>query len=252
MIALELVPHEIDALKEEALQSIADFGHEIQWINIPDVLRVSVRAWEAARVLLQCGISAIPHLRTIDRSVTESVEVLRPLVELGLQKVVLISGDPPEDSDFVSSGVTPIELVKALKEAYPELQCYGALDPYRQSLRAELDYGLAKLEAGFDGLFTQPFFCPNLLEAYLKYFPGVDIWVGISPVTSSGSRNYWEKVNKVAFPSDFESGLDYAARQAKTLLNVAERYGCNSYLMPITIKAEKYLPEIFSKGRKNT
>jgi methylenetetrahydrofolate reductase (NADPH) len=245
MISLELVPHSLEGLLNEA-QNAAENYSEIGWINVPDIMRLDTRSYDAAEFLLSKDINVIPHLRTIDRSIEDTVILLKGLVEKGLKRVVIVSGDPIDSPDFKPSGVTPVELVKVLKVELPQLDCYGGLDPYRQNLRDEIDYGLEKLEAGYKGLFTQPFFCESLLEAYLKYFPGAEIWVGISPVTSKSSIRYWENVNKVAFPSDFESGLEYASAQAKRLLKVAEKYGQNSYLMPITIKPKEYLPAVFT------
>ena len=42
------------------------------------------------------------------------------------------------------------------------------MDPYRQSLKAEIEYCHLKLQAGSDGLFTQPIFDENLVELLLN------------------------------------------------------------------------------------
>ncbi len=48
---------------------------------------------------------------------------------------------------------------------------YAGLDPYRDSLQSELNYTNEKLEAGADGLFTQPFFDLRWMEIYADHLP---------------------------------------------------------------------------------
>ncbi len=241
MIALELVPKTLSDLIDVSKQSLLDFP-ELKWINVPDVLRVEVRAQVAANAMLKENLPVIPHFRAIDYKEKDLLSIVADLVDLGLEKMLIVSGDIPKEGDFTPSGISPIDHVKVLKSEFPDLGIYGALDPYRVSFIDELKYSNEKLEAGFDGLFTQPFFSAEYLDSFLKYFDPNVIWAGISPVTKSTSLNYWTKVNKVPFPKGFDASLDGAVKISKEIMEVAEKNEAGIYFMPITVSAKKYLP----------
>lgn len=245
-IALELVPRSLDALLEECHMALQRFP-QLQAINIPEINRVPIKSLEASLHLRAAGQPVIPHFRTIDRSLEELERVVGLLVEQGLQQVLLISGDPPKDKEhFISSGVTPVMGVRALKKRFPALKVYTGLDGYRQSFRRELDYCFEKLDAGADGFFTQPFFSEGLLGLWMEQLPQTEIWVGVSPVTTESSRKYWERVNQVVFPPDFTLDLEFNCLHNRRLLHMAAEAGQNAYLMPITISAAEYLAALFS------
>lgn len=245
MISLELVPRYENDCLQEGLQAFAEF-EQINAINIPDVLRVPIRSWEMVSSFLSKQVNGIPHLRSIDRTAEDTVRILAPLVAEGMSKVLIVSGDIPADPQFVSSEQTPLDYVGPIKKAFPDLKVYAALDPYRSSISAEVSYCLQKIEAGFDGFFTQPFFETELLSIYLNRLQGTEVFAGISPVTSQRSIGYWEKVNKVSFPKGFQTNLQYQAELGRDLLKVSESYNQHSYLMPITLSAVEYLRAVFN------
>lgn len=245
-IALELVPRTLDGLLSESRLNLQSFP-QIQAINVPEINSVATKSFEASQHMLASGLPVVPHFRTIDRSLEELERMTGILVEQGLKEVLLISGDPPKDAaSFVSSGVSPVMGVRALKAKFPGLRVYTGMDGYRQSFRKELDYCYEKLEAGSDGFFTQPFFSEGLLELWLEQLPDTEVWVGVSPVTALSSRKYWERMNQVVFPPHF--GLDLASnvKLNRRLLDLAAGAGQKAYLMPITIAAEDYLRALFA------
>lgn len=248
MISLELVPRDLEELVAEAKAAMGQFN-QLDYINVPDVLRLSIHSWEAAEALLKEDIPAIPHLRAMDHTLAEYIEIIQPLMDLGLQKLILISGDAPaDDADFQPSGETPITLTRGLKKAFPQLEVYGALDPYRTHFQDELAYAHAKIEAGMDGLFSQPFFDERLLGIYLDQLEGIPFYAGLSPVTTEKSIGYWERVNKVVFPAEFEATLDYNAQLGQRCLDLVAAHKQNAYLMPIRISAQEYLSALWGQN----
>ena len=65
-------------------------------------------------------------------------------------------------------------------------------------------------------------------EAYINSsYSNVDIFIGISPVMTQKSYDYWVRVNNVTFPQNFELSQNYNAKLAKELLSVSKRYNKN-------------------------
>ena len=215
---------------------------KINAINIPELRSVEIKSFEASEHLLKNSVSAIPHFRLIDRTLENLEMLIEKLFLLGLKQVLLISGDPPlEASDFVPSGVKVPQAIKHIKTKFPKLKVYAGQDPYRQSFKKELDYCKEKLDSGADGFFTQPFFSEGLLAQWLEHLPETEMWIGLSPVTGKGSRNYWETVNQVVFPPNFRFDLEGNCIMGRRILTLIEAAQKDAYLMPITLPANKYL-----------
>jgi len=246
-IALELVPNSYEELSSDS-RFAHDASKQVCAINIPEMRSKSIKGYHAADHLLRQGFDAIPHFRTIDRTYEELQALIAPLIPLGLKSVLLISGDPIKDPAFKPSDLTPVNAIPRLKAAFPGLKVYVGFDPYRQSFRAELEYCKAKIAAGADGFFTQPFFSPFLLEDWLDQLVGTEVWVGLSPVTTESFKGYWEKTNKVVFPASFKIDLLSNCQNERCLLDVTARYGQKAYLMPVTVSIEEYLPALLSQA----
>lgn len=240
-IALELVPKTLDSFLKESKNYMNNFS-KIIGINIPELRSAEIKSFEASEFLLKNNIKAIPHFRLIDRSIEDLEQKIEKLVSLGLEQVLLISGDPPLDAtNFVPSGVKVPFAIKYLKNKFPKLKVYAGQDSYRQSFKKELDYCKEKLDSGADGFFTQPFFSEWLLNEWLDKLIDVDVWIGLSPVTGKSSRTYWENINQVVFPANFEFNLEGNGILGRKLLTLTEAANKNAYLMPITVSTEKYL-----------
>ncbi|MDR1830881.1 MAG: methylenetetrahydrofolate reductase [Candidatus Fibromonas sp.] len=243
-IALELVPRTLDSFLEESKVHINNFP-KIKAINIPELRSVEIKSFEASEHLLKNGVAAIPHFRLIDRTLDDLEAKIEKLVSLGLKQVLLISGDPPIDiPNFVPSGVKVPQAIKHLKAKFPQLKVYAGQDSYRQSFKKELDYCKEKLDAGAAGFFTQPFFSEGILNQWFEQLQEIEMWIGLSPVAGSASRNYWETTNQVVFPPNFRFDLEGNCIIGRRILTIIEAAGKNAYLMPIAISANKYLNEL--------
>lgn len=240
MIFLELVPRDSQQTIDESIQSLQNYS-QLSGINIPDIKQLQTRSYNMVDMLLEHNIDALPHIRTKDKSVSDYVEIVERLIQKGLKKILLVSGDSHQDAVFNTS---PIELTKALKSKFPQLTVYSAIDPYRQSFEDEVDYAKKKLAAGTDGFFTQPFFDIELVEQYLKEFSQTQLFIGISPVLSQKSYDYWVNVNNVAFPASFELNLKYNCELGKLILSKITHYKQHAYIMPIKIDLFNYLDKL--------
>jgi methylenetetrahydrofolate reductase (NADPH) len=253
IISLEAVPRSREALiaASAAIAGFPAIGH----INIPDLLRFSIRPWEACNILAEAfreperrPFTLTPHLRAIDFDPAAPFPHIAHFRSLGINRALVIAGDPPAPDTAEGRRVYPVETVsfiKKLKSEMPELRIYAAFDPYRNNIRYELDYLAAKEEAGAQGFFSQPFFDLRLLEIYAEYLEGKEVFWGVSPVLSGASWNYWESRNRAVFPKSFRPDLFWNVDFGRRVLGFCKTSGFNLYLMPIKVDLEAYLSGIF-------
>lgn len=245
MIFLELVPRDLDILLEEATWATSTYP-KIAGINIPDVPRLSTRSHDAAALLLENGIDAVPHIRTIDRECEATVAIVEHLVKLGMSKVLLITGDPPSSPMQNTYDVSPIMVTEKLRQRFPDLDVYCAMDPYRKNIQKEVIYCKQKRAVGVKGFFTQPFFDANLAAYYLDILRESSLFLGISPVITETSKHYWENRNRVVFPSHFELSLEYNVTLSKGIIDQVNALDQHVYLMPIKAPLKDYLQLLFA------
>ena len=248
-VCLEAVPRD----RETIVSSVkaAQAFPEIGLINIPDMLRFSIRSWEA------CGIIAgaeeasrplvpMPHIRAIDFDHHAAFPHKEYFQNLGIEQALVIAGDPSDSIDHKEYPAETPAFIKKLKTELPNLKIYAAFDPYRTNIRYELDYLKAKEDAGAEGFMSQPFFDLRLLEIYAEYLEGNDVYWGISPVLSASSRNYWESRNRAIFPKSFRPDLSWNVEFGRRVLDFCRDKGFNLYLMPIKVDLEIYLEGLFA------
>lgn len=243
-ISIELVPRSYEGLETE-INSIRNEFPQIDTMNIPDLLNCSIRSWDACIKNAGRFTTVVPHIRSIDFDLNSSFELGGLLQKNSIKAILAVTGDPPQDTSRTVYDNTSIDLIKSVKKEYPGMKVYAAIDPYRYSLRDELNIIRRKLDAGADGFFTQPFFDVRLLELYMEQMDGVSVYWGVSPVTTENSKRYWEKRNNVVFPRSY--GLDLAsnAAVAREIMKSADSHGSSVYFMPIKVDPVEYLREVF-------
>ncbi|MEO5348816.1 MAG: methylenetetrahydrofolate reductase [Magnetococcus sp. YQC-3] len=244
-ISIELVPRDAAALQAE-LRQVREAFQAVQLINLPDLPRFSLRSWEGCALVRPLFSHAIPHIRATDILVDQPPPMAERLRALGLQEVLLITGDPHPDRPAPANACTLLQAIRHFKACMPELRVYAALDPYRQSFRQEYAYLQEKLAAGADGFFTQPFFDLRLMEMYAELLAATPIFWGVSPVTTESSRAYWEKRNHVLFPAHFAPTLEWNRAFARAALAFARQQQSHIYFMPIRTDVVQYLEGILS------
>lgn len=244
-ISIELVPRSVTALEDECLAIKARFP-SLEVANIPDILRMPMRSWEACRIAKRYFRRVIPHLRAIDFCLTKAGDI-ESAVD-GFDEVLIISGDPPRDFSRQTYPTSSVELIAFIKQRFPHLRVFAGVDPYRQGPRAELDYLKRKHEAGADAFFTQPFFCLHLLDAYVSMLSSYNVFWGISPVLSDKSQSYWEATNKAIFAADYQHTLEFNQSFARSFLSRLSGDHAHAYFMPIRTNTVAYLEGIFDAG----
>ena len=244
-ISIELVPRGREALGQE-LQQVREHFPFIETVNIPDLLKFPLRSWDACCQAKQLFPHAIPHLRAIDFDLRQPFPLTETFVRHGIDSVLVIAGDQPQDMSRRVFRTSSVELIRAIKAQLPELKVYAGIDPYRAGIKTELDYVMRKLDAGAAGFFTQPFFDLRLMEIYRDLLAGLEVFWGVSPVMSERSKDYWDNLNNAIFPPDFEPTLEWNRRFARQSLEFGLRTDSSLYFMPIRVDLAAYLDGILS------
>jgi methylenetetrahydrofolate reductase (NADPH) len=239
-ISIELVPRSKEALCAE-IDFIRQELSSVGMVNVPDLLRFDLRSWDACELARERVPRAVPHLRAMDFPLDSADQIAALLTEKGLNEVLVVRGDPPQNTDRPIYPTSSAALIRGLKEANPRLKVYGGFDPYCRGMRDEIDRALEKLAAGADALFTQPLFDLRFMDICAELLSEAVIYWGVSPVLSMQSRRYWEVKNRAFFPDDFELSLDWNRAFATRCLDWAEQRQTNLYFMPIRVDLKAYL-----------
>lgn len=241
-ISFEIVPRTLDAFAEQ-YAFVQTLGNAINIINVPDIQRFTIRSWDVTGQIDRARYRFVPHFRAIDFSIA-SGELFRIIEQYQLDSVLLVTGDPPEGLKRAYYNTDVVDLIRAVKQRFPGLTVYAGFDPHRQGIQDECHYIQRKAEAGATGFFSQPFYDSRLIDIYAEHMPGLDTYIGISPITSKASMNYWQVKNKVMFPSDFRPEYDWNINFANRVIASAVNNHLNIYFMPIRIDFQKYFAEI--------
>ncbi|HME68549.1 MAG TPA: methylenetetrahydrofolate reductase [Myxococcota bacterium] len=167
------------------------------------------------------------------------------LATRGLSEVLVVRGDAPQEFGRRIYPTRPTELIAAIKSQLPGLKVYASFDPYRSSLHAAGELARAKLDAGADGFFTQPFFDLRQMDLCAELLAGCEVYWGVSPVLGPQTRRYWEVKSRVVFPAAFEPTLAWNRRFAGESLAWVRERGAHLYFMPIRTDLVAYLEDIF-------
>ena len=242
-ISIELVPRSETSLRLE-LEQVRQHFPDIVRINIPDILRFNLRSWQGCKIANEYFPNTIPHLRAIDFDPNKPLQISRDLEKKGIEAVLVITGDLPQDMSHRCYRTSCLEMIRRLKREMPELIIFAGMDPYRNGIKEEIDYIRAKQDAGAEAFFTQPFFDLRLMEIFQGFLQDCNVFWGVSPVLNENSQNYWENKNNAIFPPDFQPTLEWNRNFAKNALQFARATGGNLYFMPIRTDIKAYLEGI--------
>ncbi len=238
-IAVELVARSRSGLRAE-LEEVRSLG-SVQTVNIPDLLRYSMRSWQGCALARQVVPSTIAHIRAIDINPMLPLPMAGELEAAGIREVLVIEGDAPADMSHRTYPVTSLEIIRKFRRELPHVSVWAGLDPYRQNFARERDYVVAKLEAGAVGVFTQPFFDLRMVELWAELLPGCQVFWGATTITTEASFSYWRNRNKAVFPRSFEPTLAWQRQFAAELLAFARQTGSHAYFMPVRASVSEYL-----------
>lgn len=198
-------PTGLDPSKQiAAAKMLRDAGVDV--INIADGPRASCRMsnWALAlRVREELGMEAIVHFCARDRNLLGMQSDLMAYSVLGLNNLVVITGDPPKLGDYPDAtavfdldSIGMLHLVDRLNQGLdPAGKAIGAQTAFFASCGAEpaaVDYDRelrrleAKIQNGASMIMTQPVYDPDVLDRFLTDTAHFDVpvLVGLLPLAS--------------------------------------------------------------------
>jgi methylenetetrahydrofolate reductase (NADPH) len=241
-ISFEIVPRSLEAFDQQ-YQFVQQLDSGINTINVPDIQRFDTRSWELAARIDRSLYRFVPHFRAIDFKLG-SGDLFRIIDDYQLDSVLLVTGDPPEGLKRAYYNTDVVDLIRAVRQRYPALNIYAGFDPHRSGVQDECDYIQRKVDAGAGGFFSQPFYDMRMIEIYAEQMQGLETYIGISPITTKASMNYWEVKNKVKFPKNFQPDYQWNVDFAHQAMALAAANDLHVYFMPIRIDLERYFQQI--------
>ena len=185
-------------------------------------------------------IISLAHLTSIVNTTQEIDEILTDMKDRGIQNILALRGDPPQDTTLIARETFAKDLIEQIKghnhfgiaaAAYPEGH------PECPDKKQELAYLKAKIDAGVDFLITQIFFDNAYFYDLADKLTGLNVKTpvsaGIMPVFSAKQvericqlcgatipEKLRQLMDKYADkPSDMQkAGLEYAYEQISDLV----------------------------------
>jgi methylenetetrahydrofolate reductase (NADPH) len=241
-ISFEIVPRTHQAFDEQ-YDFVSKLGSSISMINVPDIQRFDIRSWETGKKIDRNQHEFIPHFRASDFSL-ESGDIFQVIEENELDHVLLVSGDPPEGIKRKFHNTSVLDLIRSVKQRFPNITIHAGFDSHRSGIQEECDYVQRKIDAGASSFFSQPFYDIRMIEIYAEHMQDIDTFIGISPITTQPSMNYWEVKNKVKFSKTFRPEFDWNVDFSNQVISMAKEVGFNIYFMPIRINLAQYFGQL--------
>lgn len=226
----------------------------------------------------QFGIEPLVHIACRDRNLIGQQSHLMGLHALGIDQVLVITGDPSRFGDLPGASsvfdVTSFDLIrmtKQLNEGYSfsgrplqqkaQFIVGAAFNPHVRNIDAAVSRLEKKVEAGADYIMTQPVYDKETIELIYEKTKHikVPIFIGIMPLTSSRNAQFLHnevpgiKLSEYALERmkqvQGEAAREEGNRMAKELLDVAMKYFNGLYLITpfhyhqMTVELTKYVRE---------
>lgn len=240
--SFEIVPRTHQAF-EEQYDFVSSIDESISMINVPDIQRFDIRSWETGKNIDRKKYQFVPHFRANDFSIA-SGDIFKIIEENELDHVLLVSGDPPEGIKRKFHNTSVLDLIRVVKQKYPDITIHAGFDPHRNGIQEECDYVQKKRDAGATSFFSQPFYDIRMIEIYAEHLQDTELFIGLSPITTLASMNYWEVKNKVKFPQSFEAEYEWSINFSNKVIDMAREVGFNIYFMPIRINLADYFGKL--------
>jgi len=184
----------------------------VDMINVADGARATARMGNLAlclRIQEQVGLPALMHVTTRDRNLLGLLAHLLAAHELGVNNLIVITGDPPKMGDMPDAtavydldSIGLLRLISGLNRgvdpggkplgAATGFLCATGVEPAAKDYQRELDRLRRKVDAGAELIMTQPVYDEALLDRLLSDIAplGVPVLVGLLPLASHKNAEF--------------------------------------------------------------
>jgi methylenetetrahydrofolate reductase (NADPH) len=151
------------------------------------------RTLEVVKLLLANGDNIVPHISCIGSSKQQISDLLQQYISLGVDRLVTLRGDIPEDGDSTGELSYASELVSFIRETTGnhfkiEVAAYPEYHPESVTPQSDFEHFKQKVDSGADGAITQYFYN---IDAYKRFMDNclaenisIPITPGIMPITN--------------------------------------------------------------------
>lgn len=166
------------------------------------------------------SVPSLAHLTCVSSSRETIKERLADIKDAGIENVLALRGDIPADKLDADRSQWDyryaVELIREIKEMYPELcvggACYPEVHPESINKAEDIRHLKEKADAGCEFFTTQMFFDNNLLYNFLYRIResgiNVPIVAGIMPITNANQVERAIKLSGSFMPQRFKSLVD--------------------------------------------
>ena len=169
----------------------------------------------AAEIQERYGVMALAHLTCVSSTREKVHQVLKELKLRGVENVLALRGDIPQDGNVEKDYHYASELIREIKEIGDfciGAACYPEGHVESENKTKDIQHLQEKVEAGCDFVTTQMFFDNNILYNYLYRIreKGITVPViaGIMPVTNVSQIRRICQMSGTYLPSRFKAIVD--------------------------------------------
>ena len=169
----------------------------------------------AAEIQKRYGVMALAHLTCVSSTREKVHQVLKELKLRGVENVLALRGDIPQDGKVEKDYHYASELIREIKEIGDfciGAACYPEGHVESENKTKDIQHLQEKVEAGCDFVTTQMFFDNNILYNYLYRIreKGITVPViaGIMPVTNVSQIRRICQMSGTYLPSRFKAIVD--------------------------------------------
>ncbi|MBA2637081.1 MAG: methylenetetrahydrofolate reductase [NAD(P)H] [Solirubrobacterales bacterium] len=187
------------------------------------------------RIRDQVGLEGMAHLTTVGATVEDLHTTLREMVDVGIENVLVLRGDPPRGQNtFVAAegGLSYASELATLVADHHDLcvvgACYPEVHPESTDLASDLEHLRKKVDAGASVLITQLFFDNSVYEHFVEEAraAGIDVPIipGIMPVTNLEQIKRFTQMCGASLPDGFRTALEGRAGQPEAIIELGVAY----------------------------
>ena len=208
----------------------------------------------ACKVKDELDFDVLPHMTCRDRNVNASKALLLGCNAMGIDNVLVITGDPIPNAQrdeirsvFEFNSVKFANFIKSLNDEVFEspINICAALNVNSRNFSAELKKAKKKIESGVNVLFTQPVLTDRAVENLKIASENLDIKImgGIIPIVSERNARYMQsEVNGIHITDDIvemyvgksrEEAEELALKISKDIVNKIYDYVDGYYLITV-------------------
>ena len=186
------------------------------------------------------GVSSMAHLTCVSSTKETVEEQIRKMCDAGIENVLALRGDIPEDADFPLPNQFRYarELVEEIKRIAPYMciggACYPEGHPEAASKNDDIIHIKEKVDAGCEFLTTQMFFDNSIFYNYLYRLREAGVLVpviaGIMPITRKTQAARSIKLSGSCVPARFKAIVDWFGDEPDKMMQAGIAYATDQII----------------------